>query len=47
MGKVVYKNERFEDREVSLNLSGFSNGIYMLRLSDGNRVTTQKVIKGE
>lgn len=46
-GKVVYSGHLHEQSkaEYQLNTTNWSNGIYILRLNNGNRLITKKIIK--
>lgn len=46
-GKVVYSGhlQELNKAEYQLNTTNWSNGIYILRLNNGNRLITKKIIK--
>jgi len=43
-GKVVYSESLTNQTTYSINLEGTAKGVYFLRLSDGQKTVTQKLI---
>jgi hypothetical protein len=47
MGAVVYEknNMRVEEAEITFDFSSFANGVYLMRINDGQKTSTVKMIK--
>jgi hypothetical protein len=43
-GRVVYRLHNGSDTRIDLNLSKWGNGVYFLRISNGTKVMTQKLV---
>jgi hypothetical protein len=44
MGEVLYQSQ-IENPKTEIDLSSFSSGIYFMRVNDGKRIVTKKIIK--
>jgi hypothetical protein len=44
-GKIVYENKSVTENKITINLSGFAEGIYIVRIADGSTSLTKKIIK--
>ncbi|OQX78668.1 MAG: hypothetical protein B6D61_04985 [Bacteroidetes bacterium 4484_249] len=44
-GNIIYRIENIEEKEIIVNISEYSNGIYLLKLKTQNKTFIEKIIK--
>ena len=44
-GKIIHTQKEFNNKEISLNLTSISNGIYFIKIATDNQILTRKIIK--